>query len=153
MSFSGNDTQTSPTVVSNAQWWPSLAVADFQTRYRLPREYAEGVLVDGLQIGMIWANMALASWQAEQEAAGHASLSDVPCMEIGGEPSLVSSYRRAVMSYAKAYLMQQFPTINRREAANNEARESEATEDKFREYASQALAQVLGVPSIAAELI
>lgn len=145
MSFSGNSNENSTATVNNDGWWPDFTVADFQSRYRLPSGYAEGVLIDGLQIGMAWANIQLRNWRADLAGFEYANLNDVPADKLGEESILLVHYRRAVYSHAKAYLLQQFPTINRRESANNEARESEETESKFLEYAQQAIADLQGV--------
>ncbi|MBI9080279.1 MAG: head completion/stabilization protein [Pseudodesulfovibrio sp.] len=153
MSFSGNSNADSTTTVSNDGWWPDLGVAEFQSRYRMPKEYAEKVLIDGLQIGMAWANEQLEAWRVEQEATGSANLAAVESPKLGNESLKLIHYRRAVFSHAKAYLLQQFPTINRREASGNEARESDDTEDKFLEYAQAAIASFLGKGFITAELI
>jgi len=151
MSFTGKSNATSTTIVSNDGWWPDMAVADFQERYRMPRDYVEPVLVDGLQIAMAWANEQLVGWRSAHPAA--ASLEAVDAPQLGGEPLPLLHYRRAVFSYAKAYLLQQFPTINRRDAAGNEARESEETEGTFLEYAQQAVAALRGESLVTVELI
>lgn len=151
MSFSGKSNATSTTIVQNDGWWPDLSVATFQQRYRLPRDYAEIVLVDGLQIAMAWANAQLAEWRATHPEA--LSLEEVDSPQLGGEPVALIHYRRAVFSYAKAYLLQQFPTINRRDAASNDALESEETEGTFLEYAQHALASMRGLSMVTVELI
>lgn len=154
MSFSGKTNEQSTTEIKNDGWWPDFIVGDFQGRYRLPPEYAETLLVDGLQIGMAWANRQLAEWKAARKAEGHADLDAVPCEDRLGDASLnLVYYRRAVYSHAKGYLLQQYPTVNRRPEANNEARESEDTESKFYEYAQQAIADFLGVCRVTAVLI
>jgi hypothetical protein len=154
MSFSGQVTTNSTTIVSNDGWWPDLGVADFQARYRLPQDYAEEVLVDGLQLAMAWANRQLSTWRATDTAAvAAANLDAVDAPQLGDESVLLIHYRRAVFSHAKAYAMRQFPTIDRRDTANNEAKEGPDTEAKFLEYAQQAIADFLGVGRICVELL
>ena len=154
MSFSGNATKSSTTLVINDGWWPDLAVAKFQSTYRMPTEYAEGMLVDGLVLAMAWANKELSAWRVSIEAAGTVEALDaVPASQLAGESLLIVQYRKAVFCHAKSFLLQQYPTVNRREAANNEARESETTEDKFLEYAQQAIADFLGVGRVTVALI
>jgi len=154
MSFSGKTNEESTATVSNDGWWPDFPVADFQKRYRMPAEYAEELLIDGLQIGIAWANKELKAWKALQTAEGYESLKAVPCDDqLGDESMYLIHYRRAAYSHAKGYLLQHYPTVNRREAANNEAKESEDTESKFYEFAQQAVADIKGESRVTAVLI
>ena len=153
MTFSGNSNENSTTIVSNDGWWPDMPVAKFQKSYRMPTEYAEDVMTDGLVLAMAWANKQLASWRAELAELNYADLVAVPSSELAAESLLIIYYRRAVFSHAKAYLLTQYPTINRRDAAKNEARENPDTEDKFLEYAQQAIADFMGVGRVTVELI
>ncbi len=151
--FSGHTNEDSTTTITNDGWWPDMSVSEFQESYRMPKEYAEKVMVDGLVLAMAWANKQLAAWRAELAEFNYADLVAVPSSELGTDSLLVIYYRRAVFSHAKAYLLTQYPTINRRESANNEARESEETEKKFMEYAQQAIADFTGVGRVTVELI
>jgi len=153
MTFSGKANEESTTTVKNDGWWPDFAVSDFQKRYRMPTEYAESLLVDGLQLGMAWANKELSGWRALREAEGFEALAAVEASTLGDDSLLLVYYRRAVYSHAKGYLLTQYPTVDRREAANNEARESEQTESKFYEFAQQAVADLRGECRVTAVLI
>lgn len=153
MNFSGFNPTPSETVVSNDGFWPDLPMADFQAIYRLPEEYAEATLAEGMMIGMAWANRQLVAWKEEQALAGYANMAAVPCGSLGDAPTNLLHYRRAALSYAKAYLLQQFPTINRRESAANEGKESVETEAKFLEFANRAINDFLARRHIVAEAI
>ncbi|MCJ2164650.1 MULTISPECIES: head completion/stabilization protein [unclassified Pseudodesulfovibrio] len=150
MSFSGNATQESTTIVTNDGWWPNLSIAKFQESYRMPMEYPEGMLVDGLVLAMAWANKELAAWRSASDSE---TFEAVHNSKLNGESLLLVYYRKAVFCHAKAFLLQQYPTIDRREAASNEAKESAETEGKFLEYAQQAIADFLGVGRVTVELI
>ncbi|HEX9701323.1 MAG TPA: head completion/stabilization protein [Rhodospirillales bacterium] len=153
MSFSGFTDDAVPATVSNDGWWPDIAVSDFQSLYRIPAEYETEMVADALGQGMAWANRQLAEWRTEKETAGHAALIDVPGDQLGNETLFVRHYRRAVFCRAKALLMPQFKTMMRRTDARNEAVESEQTEDKFYEYAEQAVADFLGRGRVNVELL
>ena len=145
MSFSGLPDHAVDSTVTNDGFWPDLNTGDFQTNYRLPAEYEQAMVEDHLQLAMAWANQTLRKWKTEQQAAGHHSMESVPSDEIGGEKLTLIHYRRAVFCHAKALLLQQFATTDRREAANNEAKESEETEDKFLEFSRHAITDFLGL--------
>ncbi|MEZ6853137.1 head completion/stabilization protein [Halodesulfovibrio aestuarii] len=155
--FSGHTSTASTAVVQNDGFWPEISVAEFQEIYRLPRDYAEPLLVNHLKLGVVWANRQLAEWKREVIMRGHGSLASMPEDEQGGalgdETTALLHYKRAVFSYAKALLLPQFATINRREAARNEARESEETTENFLAYAEQAIADFLGSGRVDVELI
>ncbi len=153
MSFSGNTTKESTTTVMNDGWWPDLSIADFEKRYRLPSDYEEMILVDGLQLGMAWANKQLKSWREGLTEFDYENLAAVPSDSLGGESVKLIHYRRAVYCHAKAFLLNQFSTINRREAARNEARESDETESTFLAHAQHAIASFKDESSVTVGLI
>jgi hypothetical protein len=155
--FSGHTSTASTVVIRNDGFWPDISVAEFQAIYRLPQDYAEQLLVDHLKLGVVWTNRQLVEWKRDMIMRGCGSLSSVPEDEQGGalgdETAALLHYKRAVFTYSKALLLPQFATINRREAARNEARESEETTENFLAYAAQAIADFLGSGRVDVELI
>lgn len=137
MSFSAISTGPSTLIVAGDGWWPDLPVADFQQAYRLPQEYADVLLQDHLELAALWAQRQLAGWRAQLEAEGGASLAEIP-----GKALLL--YRRAVFCHAKALLLAQFATVERREAARNDAKESPDMSRQFYAWSQDAIADILG---------
>lgn len=146
MSFSAVSTGPSPLVVAGDGWWPDLPVADFQQTYRLPQEYADVLLQDHLELAAIWAQRQLEEWRTVREAEGCAALASVP-------RGALRLYRRAVFCHAKALLLAQFATVERREAAKNDAKESPETYRQFYAWAQDAVADILGRPRADIELL
>lgn len=62
-------------------------------------------------------------------------------------------YQRAVFCQAKGMLLAQFRTVERREAANNDAKEGRETADVFFAFAHDALADLLGAGRVDIALI
>jgi len=153
MGFSGTTGTSSNITVKNDGWFPDLAVKDLQDIYRLPTEYADGLLVEGLQIAMAWANRQLKEWKAKQVEDGAKSLDEVKADKLGEVSILFLQYRRAVFSRAKAYLLKHFPTVNRRDNAENEAKESNETEATFKGFAAEAISEIKGEIAERATLI
>ena len=137
MSFSAVSTGLSPLVVAGDGWWPDLPVADFQQVYRLPQEYADMLLQNHLELAAIWAQRQLEDWRAGREAEGHADLTSVP-------KGALALYLRAVSCHAKALLLAQFATVERRESAKNDAKESPDLSRQFYAWAQDAIADILG---------
>lgn len=151
MSFNALTDQTSTATLAGDGWWPEISVGEFQLLYRLPAEYAEGLVTDHLGLARLWAVRHLKEWRAEQEATGHASLDAVPVEGMPGEATRL--FRRAVFCHAKALLLGQFTTVERREAARNDAKEAPETADRFYAWASEAIADLCGRGRITAELV
>lgn len=146
MSFSAISNGPSPLVVAGDGWWPDLPVAEYQQAYRLPQEYADVLLQDHLELAALWAQRQLASWRSLREAEGCASLADAP-------DKALLLYRRAVFCHAKALLLGQFATVERREAARNDAKESPDLSRQFFAWAQDALADILGRPRVTVVLV
>ena len=139
MSFSAVSTGLSALIVSGDGWWPNLPVAEFQQAYRLPQEYADVLLQDHLELAALWAQRQLEGWRQQQEAEGCTALADVP-------RGALRLYRRAVFCHAKALLLAQFATVERREAAKNDAKESPDLYRQFYAWAQDAIADILSRP-------
>ena len=139
MSFSAVSTGLSALIVNGDGWWPDLPVAEFQQAYRLPQEYADVLLQDHLELAALWAQHQLEGWRQQQEAEGCTALADVP-------RGALRLYRRAVFCHAKALLLAQFATVERREAAKNDAKESPDLYRQFYAWAQDAIADILSRP-------
>lgn len=146
MSFSAVSTGFSSRIVTGDGWWPDLPVADFQQAYRLPQEYADVLLQDHLELAALWAQRQLGGWRSTREAEGYAALTDVP-------DKALLLYRRAVFCHAKALLLAQFATVERREAARNDAKESPDLYRQFYAWAQDALADILGRSRVNVSLV
>ena len=144
MSFSGLPENKVTGTIENDGFWPALDLGKFQSEYRIPAEFAKAMVEEHIRLAMLRTNSQLKIWKAEQRAAGHNSLADVPGEMLGDTSEYQILYRRAVFCHAKALLMKQFATVNRRAGANNDAKESDETEDKFMEFARDAIADFTG---------
>ena len=148
MSFNGLPDNEVTGTVQNDGWWPDLELEHFQNRYRLPAEYAQDMITENIQLAMLWTNDQLKEWKDDHVTLNYESLADVPGDQLGTETRFQILYTRATFCHAKALLLKQFATVNRREAAKNEAKESEESEDKFMEFARAAISDFTGTPRI-----
>ena len=144
--------KTATTILKGDGWYPDLAVAEFLELYRLPAEYAESLIADHLELARLWAAVQLAPWRIEQEVVkGYAKIDEIPVR--GMEKGAMLLYKRAVFSHAKAILLQQFPSIERRESARNDAKEAPETANQFFATAQRALAIMAGRTFVAVEAL
>jgi hypothetical protein len=157
MSFTGfSDDIPAETEVVNAAFWPALNLAKFQAEYRLPAEYRQEMLAHRLKLSMLWANGQLNDWRLEQQAFGFVDLNSVTgdaSQDLGAEKRLNILYVRAVSCHAKALLLADYQTMMRKSDAQNDAKESEDTADRWHTMATDAINGILGNLKIHAEAL
>jgi hypothetical protein len=153
MSFSGRPTTLIDQSIINDGFWPDLDVAEFQKGYRLPAEYLVDLLIDGISFAMGEVNVDLARRKAQWQAAGITDVATADPTVLQERSFMVASYKRAVYCRAKAYLLQQFATVNRRESAENLAKEAPQTHEQFLSFSQQAVRLIQGRSRVTAELI
>ena len=132
MSFSGKSSLTIQTVIHNDGFWPDVSVGDLINQYRIPAEYADDVIKTGLVTAMIRTNDLLADVKKYIEGFGFNSLGSYAVAhtnQFNQRELTLINYEIAVFCRAKAFLLQQFNSLNRKPEAENAAKESDKTED------------------------
>lgn len=154
MSFSGTPgAPQAPEVLINNAFFPDVDSGDFVALYRIPSEISAAIIKHHLILAMGRVNSALNEYRTEQQALGLLALIDVPAEAIGGVHPLAALYLRAVCCEAKAELLKETETVDRRAVAENAAKTSEETEDKLREFAQSAIRSICGLNRIGVELL
>lgn len=142
MSLTGKPSLTTAAPFVNDGFWPDLSIGDLMDKYRIPSEYADDTIQWGLTLAVVNVNLELEPVKAEIIALGHASLSDYNAAQpepLNSEQVTNIHYQHAVYSYAKAYLLQQFNTMNRRDNAANAAKEAPETEQYWQDQSARAV--------------
>lgn len=153
MSFSGKPTTLVEQAITNDGFWPDLGVSEFQKGYRLPAEYLVDLLADGITNAMGEVNRDLAKRKAAWQAAGIDNVETADPQVLQERAFYVATYKRAVYCRAKAYLLQQFATVTRRESAANMAKEAPETHEAFLAFSQQAVRLIQGRGRITAVLL
>ncbi|CAD5379007.1 Head completion/stabilization protein [Pseudomonas sp. OF001] len=153
MSFSGKPTTLVDQAIANDGFWPDLSVSEFQHGYRLPAEYLRELLVDGIALSMGEVNRDLARRKAAWQAAGIANVETADPLLLPERAFMAASYKRAVYCRAKAYLLQQFATVNRRESAENLGKEAPERSEQFLAFSQQAVRLIQGRGRMTAVLL
>jgi len=145
MSLTGKPTLTTAAPVSNDGFWLDLTLSDLMDKYRIPSEYADATISWAMSLSVIRIN--------EQLERVKEAVLDMPFLTFSdyldsktilyGEPALKVNYEHAVYSYAKAFLLQQFSTMNRRKQAENEAKESGETEQYWLDESMKSVASMM----------
>ncbi len=146
MSFTGKSDLTSIQAITNDGFWIDASMQDLITKYRIPAEYDNDTIKWGLSLAVIRINeklervkqvilaMPYSDFDAYLNAHSH---------PVVGSELLQVHYEAAIYSYAKALLLQQFATMNRREIAENQAKESAQTEQYWLDESEKSVAAIL----------
>jgi hypothetical protein len=143
MSLTGKPALTTSAALANDGFWPDMSIGGLLSKYRIPAEYADETIRLGLTMAMVRVNEKLAKVKAAIVALGHATLQaycTANVKQIAGEDVLILQYRHAVFCRAKAFLLRQFPTVNRRPVAENGAKEAPETEQYWLDQSQAAIA-------------
>lgn len=139
--------------ITSGAWWPAIDPADAMAAMRIDGGVSAERLRAALVEGIVTAIEQLSAWKAARQAEGHASLGDVPAIEINGETAHVVRFRRAVHCYAAASLAEQYRGTDTTGAGNQRADLVEEPIDNLRRDAAWAIADILGRARTTVELI
>lgn len=145
MSLTGKPALTLSASISNEGFWPDLFTADLLTKYRIPAEYANEVIETGMVLAMLRVNIALALVETAIRDTGFTTAVDYIAANprpIGKTEWLNVQYEHAVYCRAKAFLLKQFATLNRKEIGENAAKESAQTEQYWLDESTNAIAEI-----------
>ena len=153
MSFSGKPTTFVEQIIENDGFWPDLSVTEFQKGYRLPAEYLVDMLVTDLTTALVEVNRDLAKCKSEWQNVGITNVESADPMVLPERTFQAATYKRAVYCRAKASLLTQFATVNRRESAENIGKELPERGETFLEFSQQAVRSLQGRGRITAVLL
>ncbi|PHN24143.1 head protein [Pseudomonas syringae pv. syringae] len=153
MSFSGKPTTFVEQAIENDGFWPDLSVTEFQKGYRLPAEYLVEMLAADLNMAMVEVNTDLAKLKARWQGAGVSNVESADTTILPERTFQAATYKRAVYSRAKASLLTQFATINRRESAENVGKELPERSETFLAFSQAAVRSLQGRGRITAALL
>ncbi|MBC8881727.1 head completion/stabilization protein [Pseudomonas cerasi] len=153
MSFSGKPTVLVDERIENDGFWPDLSIAEFQKGYRLPAEYLVEMLAADLNMAMVEVNTDLAKLKARWQGAGVSNVESADTTVLPERTFQAATYKRAVYSRAKASLLTQFATVNRRESAENLGKELPERSETFLAFSQAAVRSLQGRGRITAALL
>ncbi len=153
MSFSGKPTTFVEQIIENDGFWPDLSVSEFQKGYRLPAEYLVDMLAAELTTAMVEVNTDLAKKKAQWQGAGVSRVESADTTVLPERTYQVALYKRAVYTRAKATLLTQFATVNRRESAENVGKELPERSETFLAFSQAAVRALQGRGRITAALL
>ena len=133
-------------------FWPPVDPAEARATLRLDGTVEPAKLRAVLADAIDATNRALATWQADQEAAGIPTADAVPARPHEAPGALVRAYTRAVIQAAGALLVEHFADFGATgRLEDREGRHMDA--DTLRRNARWAVADITGEGRTVAELI
>lgn len=151
--FIANASPTNAATVENALFWPQVDLDLVRARMRLDGSVTEDRLREATIAAMLYVNDALATWRASQQAAGYASLDEVPGAAVGGVPRAVALYLRAVCCAVGAELAERYRSYDATDSANQRADDLTPSITELRRDLAWALSDLQGRPRTTVELI
>ena len=131
-------------------FYPSISAEKFKSLYRIPAELPGAVVTEQLRLAGLAVIRELRNWR---ETRSEETLAAIEQETADGVGELVLAFERAVYCEAKAELLRETVTVDRRSQAENAAKSGEETENKYREFAADAIAAIIGARRVAVELI
>ena len=139
--------------ITNDGWFPDLDAEHLRAALRLDGSVTEARLEVAAVNALIETNRELRTWKAEQLAAGHARLAEVPASQLQGESYLVHLYRRAIYCSAGAELAERYRDYSATGEGADRADALTPTADEYRRDARWAIRSILGRVHTTVELI
>lgn len=127
--------------IRRGTFFPPVSSRKFYRQYRPPSELPAETVLAHLRQAVVNIGRQLDAWRAEQSAA---ELSEVPAETVDGQSELVFLWERAVYCEAKAEILHETLTADRRKAAENAAKTGDETEEKYREFAADCVSLICG---------
>lgn len=147
MSLTGKPSLTNASPITNDGFWPDVEMADLMSKYRIPSEYADDTIKWGLSLAVVRVNEQLERIKQliliTEPAESFDEYLEMNSTPIFNLELLHVHYKHAVFSRAKAFLLKQFVTMNRRQIAENEAKESEQTEIYWLDESQASIASLM----------
>jgi hypothetical protein len=137
MSFTGKPELTNDATVINDGFWIDVSTGELMTTYRIPGEYDDDTIYQELIDAVIRVNEKLS---AVKDAMVLANFNFDTDAKINNQSVCEHQYKKAVYCFAKAKLLKQFETQNRRAEAENQAKESTETYQHWLNQAMEGMA-------------
>lgn len=141
-----------PNVTAGA-FWPEIDVAALRETIRVPGDIQAPRMRSTVVSAVMDVTRELEAWQAGKEAAGYATLADVPAPVIDGSTRLVHLFLRAVGCATAVELHERYRSYDATAQGNQRAEELTPTIDEIRRDLRNTLCDLQGLRRVTVELI
>lgn len=139
--------------VTAGTFWPEIDVVALREAIRVPGDIPAPRMRSTVVSAVMDVTRELEAWQAGKEAAGYATLGDVPAQMIDGSTRLVHLFLRAVGCATAVELHERYRSYDATAQGNQRAEELTPTIDEIRRDLRNAICDLQGLPRVTVELI
>lgn len=153
-SFTANASSVAPQPpVTAGAFWPQVDVALLREAIRVPGDVTQQRMRATVVMAVMSVTGELEQWQADKEAAGYATLAEVPARLIDDTSRLVQLYLRAVYCATAVELHERYRAYDATAQGNQRADDLSPTIDEMRRDQRNAISDLLGTRRVTVELI
>ncbi|WP_115554078.1 head completion/stabilization protein [Xanthomonas arboricola] len=146
-------TSATPDAIANAPFWPAIAPDTVRASMRLDGTVTDARLRHAIVAAMLAVNDALQAWADTQQAAGYASLADVPSTTVDGLSRRVQLYLRAVACATAVEIAERYRSFDATDSANQRADDLSPSITELRRDQRWAVRDLQNLPRSTVELI
>ena len=118
--------------INTDPFWPSIDLDNLRATLRIDASVTPARLETAVIAAAIDLNRELSDWRAAQQAAGYATLADVPGDRIKDVSVQAHLYRRAIEAATGAEVCERYRDYSSTNTGNNKAEETAPTIDDYR---------------------
>lgn len=139
--------------VLNDGFFPDIDLAAVRDAARIPTTITGSRVRAAILGAILTIGIDLAAFKAASQAAGHATLADVPADQLDGQSIQSIRYLRAIALYAKAEMIERHRDFDTTGAGGSLADELSASIGDLRRDAQHAVRDIVGRTRTVVELI
>lgn len=139
--------------INTDSFWPSIDLDQMREALRIDASVTAPRLETAVINAAISVNRELRTWRAQQQAAGHATLADVPAETINDQSELVHLYARAIQAATGAEVCERYRSYDSTGSGDRKAEALQFNIDEYRRDQRWAIRDLLGIGRMTVELI
>ena len=139
--------------INTDPFWPSIDLDHLRATLRINDSVTPARLETAVISAAINLNRELAEWREAQQAAGHATLDDVPGDRINDVSVKAHLYRRAIEAATGAEVCERYRDYSATNTGSQKAEEVTPTIDDYRRDLRWAVRDFLDLPRTTVELV
>jgi hypothetical protein len=144
---------SAPFTLSNDGFWPDIDADHLRAAQRIPASVTNPRLEVASVAAIISVNRELSAHKLQWQAAGHATLADVPADQINGQSILLVQYQRAIYCSTSVEVSERYRSFDTTSSGDKNAEELTPTIDELRRDVRWAIRDLLGIGRSTIELI
>lgn len=139
--------------INTDSFWPSIDLDQMREALRIDASVTPARLETAVINAAISVNRELRQWRAHHQAAGHATLADVPAETINDQSELVHLYARAIQAATGAEVCERYRSYDSTGSGDRKAEALQFNIDEYRRDQRWAIRDLLGIGRMTVELI